>query len=602
MFPWILLITMAASFILVNFVGPNHMRKQIIDGDGSGYYAYLPALFIYQSADFTPVYELEKKKRAKDYQGHYFHRAGEKLVNKYTTGTAMLQLPFFLMAYVLSLIFGLAPDGYNILFQYGVALAAFFYVFLGLMYLKKLADLYEMPARISIPLVFVILLGTNLFYYSFFAPSMSHAYSFSLIAIFIFLLKRTFINYSAELIFVTAFLLGLIMLVRPVNAVVVLAIPFLASSPAAFLETIRKKLDLKDILITLGLFILALSPQLMINYLQTEKAIVFGYTNEGFYWLDPEAINFLFSYRKGWFTYTPVMLLTLPALYTLFKKSAYLFITFVMFLIVLVYVFSSWWNWLYGDSFGMRPMIDFYAIFFVVICLFIERVRIRWIRYLIGGFAGLAVLLNLFQTWQYSRGIIHADSMNKEAYWYVFLKSGQKYVGSVGDHDEYYYGYLSEKPFLSTGFSTDDKSKEGWTINSSLIVEQNQQSILLDAENIYSPTYAWRLPESLWGDSNIYLIFGVDYREVDMNAANGSLFVVDISDSLGNLVFYKTFKVKRLPGEITREWKRGSIGLKLPEIGKNTYRIKCYIWNKGKQKIYFDRFHIDFHRYGLEEG
>ncbi len=81
-------------FVIVNVIGTDSIRRVFIDGDGSGHYAYLPSLVIYHSVDFGQVFEFEKQQRPPDYMGHYFHSHGNIYIDKYTSGTALLQLPF----------------------------------------------------------------------------------------------------------------------------------------------------------------------------------------------------------------------------------------------------------------------------------------------------------------------------------------------------------------------------------------------------------------------------------------------------------------------------------------------------------------------------
>ena len=45
------------------------------------------------------------------------------------------------------------------------------------------------------------------------------------------------------------------------------------------------------------------------------------------------------------------------------------------------------------------------------------------VRYISGGLIICLVLLNVFQTHQYTKGILHWDSMTKQAYWSIFLKT-----------------------------------------------------------------------------------------------------------------------------------------------------------------------------------
>ncbi len=222
-------------FLIVNFFGSKGIRQNIIDGDGSGIYAYLPALLIHKTADFTTVFEFEKSRRSSDYQGHYFHRVDKVLINKFSSGTALLQLPFFLLAWLASVVFGLPADGYNIFFQYGVALAAMFWACVGMFFLVKLTKLYKLDDRFSWIVVITGFFGTNILYYTFMAPAASHIYSFAMIAVFLYYARKTFVNYSRLSVCLAAFALGLVMLIRPVNIIVAGALPFLAGSLSVFI-------------------------------------------------------------------------------------------------------------------------------------------------------------------------------------------------------------------------------------------------------------------------------------------------------------------------------------------------------------------------------
>ncbi|MBW6480206.1 MAG: hypothetical protein K0B37_12330, partial [Bacteroidales bacterium] len=44
-------------------------------------------------------------------------------------------------------------------------------------------------------------------------------------------------------------------------------------------------------------------------------------------------------------------------------------------------------------------------------------------KYLLTGSLTLLILFNLFQTWQYRKGLLHYELMNKEAYWANFLRT-----------------------------------------------------------------------------------------------------------------------------------------------------------------------------------
>lgn len=598
LFGGLLIFIFLVAFISANFVGPNKYRKVIIDGDGSGLYAYLPAIFIYHTTDFKQVFEFEKSRRSPDYMGHYFHLYEDTLINKFSSGTALLQLPFFLLAYILSLLFGLEADGQNALFQYSVAFSAMFWAFLGLLYFIKLTKLYQLRTEVAWTIAITGLLGTNLFYYTFIAPAASHAYSFSLISIFLYFLKKNFLEYNRKSIYLAAFLLALIVLVRPINIIVVAVIPFIASSAKELINSIKGKLISGDIFIIILIFLLGISPQLIINYIQTGYLIVYGYQNEGFYFTRPEITNFLVSYRKGWLVYTPFMLLLIPAIFMLYKRSKFEFFSFIGFFILLIFVFSSWWNWFYGDSFGMRPMIDYYSLFFLLIALLISSIKNSKVLVFTALFITGAIALNLIQSIQYSKGIIHPDSMNKEAYWKVFLKTSVEYAGIIAAGDESFYGKLDKEPFYET---TNDleSTHPGWSNpdKTEIASFSGTYAIQMDQLQIYSPSYSYKIPKTLIGQKNLFIFFETMLFQNEAKAADNALFVVDISSNNGETVFYKKFKVNKLPNDIINKWDKESISFKLPEITNEMTKMKFYIWNLEGKTFLVDDLSIRFYEY-----
>ena len=105
-----------------------------IDSDGKGYYAYLPAIFIYDDMTFSFTEEVEMKYYPPDGARRFEFRndIGEgKKANQYFPGVIVLWLPFFLIAHFLSYITGLETDGYSAIYQYAIVAASFFYLWLG---------------------------------------------------------------------------------------------------------------------------------------------------------------------------------------------------------------------------------------------------------------------------------------------------------------------------------------------------------------------------------------------------------------------------------------------------------------------------------------
>ncbi len=101
--------------------------------------------------------------------------------------------------------------------------------------------------------------------------------------------------------------------------------------------------------------------------MQSGSWVVWSYAGEGFYFTRPAIAGVLFSYDKGWFIYTPVAFISMIGFFPLWKVNRSATISIGLTLTAAIYFTAAWWCWDYANSFGMRPMIDFYAL--VAVCL-----------------------------------------------------------------------------------------------------------------------------------------------------------------------------------------------------------------------------------------
>lgn len=134
--------------------------------------------------------------------------------------------------------------------------------------------------------------------------------------------------------------------------------------------------------------------------------------------------EFLFSYRKGWLLYTPMMALMLFGFVIQKKTLNQILPQILILLLVMIWVNSCWWCWWFGGTFGCRVLVDFYGLFAFPLAVVIEYCLSRHFmsRLTFTIFLAFIIFVNLFQTRQKLEGQIHWDSMTKDAYWQVFLK------------------------------------------------------------------------------------------------------------------------------------------------------------------------------------
>lgn len=403
--------------------GKDHW-KDIIESDAKGNYAYLPAIFIYHDLNFGFFDRIEKV----DYYDknlYYDYRsfANGKVINKYYCGTALAELPFFLGAHALSYTLDYKPDGYSKLYHIFINIAALFYLLIGLIYLNATLKSYEIGEWEKSLVLFAAVFGTNLFYYVVGEPGMSHVYSFAFISMFFHYSRKYFSAFQPIYIPILGFLLGMIVLIRPVNGLIILILPFASGSFQSLILGLRLAFRnyqwlLSGLVIAVGI----MSVQLIIYKLSTGSFFVYAYGAEGFNFRDPHMLEILFSYKKGLFLYTPLYLLCFTGGYYFWKSSRFSFFSWFGFFLLITYVFSSWWMWYYGGSFSSRVYVEYIPLFMMLLAIALREMRSKPVKKVFVAAIILLTILCQIQTYQYRYYQIHWADMTQEKYWDVFLR------------------------------------------------------------------------------------------------------------------------------------------------------------------------------------
>jgi len=413
----------------------NHIGKdkETIKADAVGYYDYLPSIFIHGDFNRHTSNTNDSIYNRINLHSNYLDYHNRK-VNKYPVGTAVLESPFFLVALTTS---DDVKTGYEPVFHRFIFYSALFYLFLGLIFLKLLLKKYNIKSYVIFICQILITLATSITIYTSFDAGYSHIYSFFAITAFSYFVKSYFSTHQIKYFLWACFFLGLIILIRQINFLVILTLPLLAGSflelKAGFIALYSKP---KKLLLGVLITSLVIMIQVLSWYFQTGYFIVYSYLDEGFNFSSPELSKFLFSYEKGLFVYTPILAIcTLSSLYLLITKKYYLFFTWFIFLSVLLYVFSSWWLWYYGCSYGTRPIIDFYVFFFIPFAVVLNQVN-WYLKVPIVLLSFSLIPINIIQSYQYRTYIIDWNMLNKENYWKIFLHTEDQYKGYVTERNE----------------------------------------------------------------------------------------------------------------------------------------------------------------------
>jgi hypothetical protein len=285
--------------------------------------------------------------------------------------------------------------------------------------MRKLLLKYFEDKTVAFALV-GIFLGTNLFCYSTFESVMSHAYSYSLISVFLYYTDCWYRNPSVRDSIFIGVLSGLISLVRPTNIVV--AFLFIFWSWGGLKEFSERsglfsKNAGKIIIIVVSAFLIWV-PQLMYWKYLTGHWLYFSYGSAAsFFFGNPQIFNVLFSFRNGLFIYTPLMLAAIIGIPFLTSQYRKFLVPVLLYFVISVYIISSWWCWWYGGAFGARSFVDSYAVYAIPLCVIFQRTLSgkRLVKIILFTLYGCLIIINLFFTYKYHYGSIHYDSMTSKA-------------------------------------------------------------------------------------------------------------------------------------------------------------------------------------------
>ena len=408
--------------------------------DVDQYYSYLVAQLVHHDLGFN-------------FPQHYWltEAPNHQLVPKATMGMSLMYLPFFVIADNIAYSYDYESLGYSAPYGVCIHFGTLFYALMGLWYTRKSLLLFFNEWITALSLL-LILFGTNLFYYVYREGEMPHSYLFFLFSVFMYHAIQWNTNSKNKHLYFMSFIAGFVALIRPTD-VMILLIPLLykvTSFKDLKLRFVKLGMLKWRLIIAVLLFLTPIIPQLIYWKVYTGQLFFFSYGNgERFFFNDPQIINVLFSWRKGWFIYTPIMFFAILGLFIMAKKWKEMFVPIFVYLVLNIYIISSWWDWGFGGSHGMRALIQSYAFLIFPLAFFINWIFTlskKWLKYtlitvLFPVFYFLCYL-NVLQVWQFKNWLLHWDSMTKDAYMYSFMKKEatgeeRKYLESLMKHPNY---------------------------------------------------------------------------------------------------------------------------------------------------------------------
>lgn len=387
---WLFLIAgLVINYIYRMVFHTTPIEKIIIGSDMEGYFQYLVHFFTRDWSTFD--------------QMRWTIGYGEgKTLSVFTCGVAILWSPFFLMAHLISIFFGLDTGGYANMYYGFMLIAGIVYTYIGLVFMYKfLREFFD--HKVSLITTALFFLATNVFFYSvLLGAGMAHVYSFSMIVIYIYFTHQFFKENTKKRLILLGVPFALAVLIRPTN--IISGLYFFLYGVSS-IDTFKERIAfwIKNYWAIAGLFIIGVIvfiPQMAYWHYVTGKFLVYSYQEYGFpNWSSPKFGIVLFGKYNGWLTYTPIVGFGLVGLFILLWKKQMNSLAISLVLLIGIYVNASWWVPTFSAAVGQRAMIDFLPVLAVPLGFVINQ--INGMSRQMKNALGLVILIFIFYNIQF---------------------------------------------------------------------------------------------------------------------------------------------------------------------------------------------------------
>ena len=427
--------------------------------------------------------------------------------------------------------------------------------------------------------------------------AMSHNFLFTTYTLIIWLSILWHKSYKIKYVIWLAFICGVTILSRP-SEVVCLIIPALWGMSNKNILSDRFNLFLKykkQIGVFITILILIASLQMIYWKIHTGKYIFYSYSGnagEGFEFFHPNIFNVLFSFRKGWLIYTPIMVFSIAGFYFIYKKNRPIFYSLFIYFLCNLYIVSSWSCWWYAQSFSQRSLIASYPIMAIGLGYLLTWLKEKSFLKVIGYTLMIGcILLNIFQTKQFYFCVLDGERMTQNYYFKIFGKMKvteedkklllikRSFDGSetFTNEQEYTCKLLNKLDFENT-----DKRE-------STVSYSATHSYKLDSVNIYSPCI----------ESPYYKITNKDHAWIRVSAfvyptkelkTNPFSLVIHFNHR-GYAYKYRAFDSENMKLELNK-WNKICFDYLTPEVRNKKDNLKVYLWDRGKAVLYVDDLQV----------
>ncbi len=465
----------------------------------------------------------------------------------------------------------------------------------GIGYTRKTLLLWFPDLTVALTLL-ALAFGTNLFYMVTMDYQLQSILLFSLYAMVVFLTAKWHEQQNQTYAVSLALGLGMIILLQP-TGFFSLMIPLLwgvhDKESWKFKIRLLKNNQRQTNLFFICLEILVLPPILFWRISPGEIPLL-SFTLPGVFIAFSSFLwNDLFSFDHGWLIYTPIMALTFIGFYFFAKKNRPLFYTVFLFCILDLFMETSWSKLGTIPVFGQVAFIPAYALLVLPMTSLIEYIHSgkMFSRILLSVVIMILILMNLFQTWQFSNWIIPHSGMTADKYSQVFGRTGVteiKKMQMTGIEPDASLVLKDEEKFRKINLALYDFENPDGSNKSRLVsdhVKSGKMALAMDSAASFSPALDLRYKD-FTNQQRVGMRITASVFAASLESLSGvNLVITSIHE--GTNYRYKSLNLGNLkirPGI----WNIVSLDYLIPSDRYPDDQLVSYVWYTGKSRIYID--------------
>jgi len=595
------LITVWGLIVILGLLKFSYQQTNLLSYDYFGLYLHLPATFIYNDPAISDLSWLEEINETYTNTPTFYQlqKEGQYNIIRFFNGIAIILSPFFFLGHFMANLSLYPADGFSYPYQLAMMIAAWFYVIVGLIFTRKVLLRFFDDATTSFTLI-ALYLGTNLIFWSTFDAGAPHTILLSFYAMLLWFTIRWHEEQKKRFAIAIGLLLGMIIVSRPSDIVAVL-IPLLWNvydRKSLNNKLVLIKTHFGQLLLLIFFTFLAGLPQLLYFYTFTGKIIYSTYNDpqSGFDFSNPRFSWVLFSFRKGWLIYAPLMTFALLGFIPLWRKHKALVPPLLLHFFLNLFLIASFTSLI---SYGWRAFIQSYALLALPLAAFIALIlKQKWpVKTIATAFLAFFIWLSTIQGWQIMMGIIDSSKMTKAYYFKVFGKKVinpevKKYLrldhylddqtgNKIPDTTIYQSNVLVHYHFQDSDFSVDPNDSTNYVF---LTNSKNpfSKDLKIAHKEITNKDHYWaRISFRYLGD---YPIKKGDLLLICTYAYHGPR-----KASIGQTYKYRAFPIETIADD---KWHSFSIDYLAPEPTTVNDQFQTYVWNRSQNNIYIDDFTV----------